>query len=311
MTSAPMKLSNGAILESTTRGRHTSVLINRDQLIDRLRFADRHGEIGGAEVPKRILDAVLSCAIEGCQALRLVGCSEDLVLHGSHRWYGVHVPTGYADEAGEALQTAELHGETHQLEEMSQKLRDLADHLRKALPEEELPENKPSTETVRTSQEHELAEFGTSPPFDMCMFPLLGMEKIRDSRVLPASTRFLREIVDRIGRQFRREGRYDLAPFNVEDQGHHGVILLSSCFEATFPIAAGAAGFSLTAGSWQLDWIWLHPYERGTDHLGRAWDELETMFGQFKIDGPYSTAMKAVIRRRGISKDRLTLPGTT
>lgn len=74
------------------------------------------------------------------------------------------------------------------------------------------------------------------------MFPLLGDEKPRSSVLIPAVTPLHRQVVSEIGVQFRRELRYDFAPFDVDDPQSEGVLIDSKRFEATFPIAAGAAG---------------------------------------------------------------------
>lgn len=82
-------------------------------------------------------------------------------------------------------------------------------------------------------------------------------------------------------------------------------VLIDGRFLATFPIAAGAAGLSLRDGRWWMDWIWIHPYDRGRGLINKAMDDLEATHGDLGITGPYSPAMSAIIQRRGTTGDRL------
>jgi hypothetical protein len=132
----------------------------------------------------------------------------------------------------------------------------------------------------------ELTSFGSPPRFDIRMVPLLEEEKPPGSVLIPASTPGLRDAVAIFAQQFRRETSYDFAPFDIHDLTAHGVLFDSIRFQATFPIAAGAAGLTQKDGTWVMEWVWIHPYERGGRLLDRAWDELEREHGQFHIAGP-------------------------
>jgi hypothetical protein len=286
-TSTP--LNNDALLQTSTSGRHASVVINRDFLVNKIYLSTRDENYSAAEVAEDVLTAVRACTMAGIAALRGLGVSKNLVLQHSHRWYDVHVPAGYAEQAANALQAAELHGDTGPLAVLTQTLESFTDQLAHALPDNDRhhPRAKTSTRSTRrertAARRRELAEFGNLPPFNICMFPLLG-EDDRNRLVLPARTARLRQVTAKFGRQFRREAHYDLPAFEAEDPDQHGVLLLSKQFTATFPIAAGAAGLS-QGSRWCLDWVWLHPYERGSGYIDRAWDQLEELYGRFTIDG--------------------------
>lgn len=49
-----------------------------------------------------------------------------------------------------------------------------------------------------------------------------------------------------------------------------------------------------------MDWVWVHPYERGTGLFRQAWNEMEQLYGLFHIDGPYSASMSTFLRARQI-----------
>lgn len=126
--------------------------------------------------------------------------------------------------------------------------------------------------------------------------------------VIPAATYELRKVVAEVGLQFKRESGYDLAPFDPSDPGVEGVLFASRKFKATFAIAAGAAGFSRFGDVWSMDWVWVHPYERGTGLFRRAWGELEQVYGLFHVDGPYSASLSAFFRAEEIDLGRLNHP---
>jgi hypothetical protein len=141
-------------------------------------------------------------------------------------------------------------------------------------------------EGLHAARQEELIHFGAPPSFDIRMFPQLDDDLPFHCNVIHASTRHLRDVVEEIGKQFRREGGFDFQPFRADDPTSDGVLFNSRRFTATFAIAAGAAGFTQTDDTWSMDWVWLHPYERRYGRLDGAWDELELRYGQFHIDGP-------------------------
>ncbi len=136
------------------------------------------------------------------------------------------------------------------------------------------------------------------------LFPLLGLDNDRSVATTHASTEALCLIVEQIGRQFKRELGYDFPPFDPGDPHNEAVLINSLKFHATFPIAAGAAGFMRDDEGWIMTWIWLHPYERGGRLIEKAWPELGARYGEFRIEAPYSPAMEAFMRRHGITDER-------
>jgi hypothetical protein len=150
----------------------------------------------------------------------------------------------------------------------------------------------------------ELQHFGVPPRFDMRMFPLLGEERPNSGVLIRAVTSQQRTAVEQLGIQFRRELGFDSPPFDPDDPQSEAALIMSKKFLATFPIAAGAAGLETEGDGWVLKWVWLHPYERGSDLFDEAWSELEQRYGLFSIEGPYSPAMGSFFRRRGVSETR-------
>ncbi|GAA2535133.1 hypothetical protein [Winogradskya humida] len=150
----------------------------------------------------------------------------------------------------------------------------------------------------------ELQHFGTPPRFDMHMFPLLGEFTPTSGLLIRAVTDQQRATAEQIGMQFRRELGFDSAPFDPHDPDSEAALIMSKKFSATFPIIAGVAGLESENDGWVLKWVWLHPYERGTSLFDDAWNELEQRYGLFFVEGPYSPAMGAFFRRRGIAESR-------
>ncbi|MER7719008.1 hypothetical protein ABTX99_18990 [Streptomyces flaveolus] len=146
------------------------------------------------------------------------------------------------------------------------------------------------------------------------MYPLLYTDKPGDGHALiPAREEMrLRKIVEAFGQCFRRELRFDFPPFDAafvdvygQLNGAEVVLFDAQGISATFPIAAGAAGLSFAGGHRVLDWIWLHPFERGRDLMPIAWADLEATYGDdFLVRGPLSPAMRGFLTRQGVDHAR-------
>ncbi|UXY32385.1 hypothetical protein [Streptomyces sp. HUAS TT20] len=145
------------------------------------------------------------------------------------------------------------------------------------------------------------------------MFPLLHADKPRGRALIPAAKDMrLRRVVETFGKYFKLELGFDVPPFAAEpsslyesDPTVEVVLFDARKVEATFPIAAGAAGLSVAEGQRWLDWIWIHPFERGRGLGGQAWNDLEDVYGRdFKIQSPLSPAMEKFLTRRGVDRKR-------
>lgn len=147
------------------------------------------------------------------------------------------------------------------------------------------------------------------------MYPLLHVDKPNYGHVMIRATddMRLRRIVEEFGKCFRRELRFDFPPFSAEHFDFEGrpneaeVVLFDAqrSTMATFPIAAGAAGLSLYEGRRVLEWIWLHPFERGDRLMEWAWVDLEAAYGDdFLVRGPLSGAMQGFLGKQGVREDR-------
>lgn len=146
------------------------------------------------------------------------------------------------------------------------------------------------------------------------MYPLLHVDKPNHGHALIRATEDmrLRRIVEAFGKCFRRELGFDFPPFSAELVDFYGnrneaevVLFDAQEVGATFPIAAGAAGLSVVQGKRVLDWIWLHPYERGRRLMGYAWADLEAVYGNdFLVRAPLSGAMKGFLARQSVDSAR-------
>jgi hypothetical protein len=50
---------------------------------------------------------------------------------------------------------------------------------------------------------------------------------------------------------------------------------------------------------WSLEWVWLHPYFRNHGCLTQVWPIFRNRFGGFEVEGPYSKAMAAFLKKMG------------
>lgn len=146
------------------------------------------------------------------------------------------------------------------------------------------------------------------------MYPLLHVDKPNYGHAMIRATddMRLRRIVEAFGKCFRRELHFDFPPFEAEFVDFYGkpnkadvVLFDAQEMGATFPIAAGAAGLSMVQGDRVLDWIWLHPFERGERLMGYAWADLEAAYGDdFLVRNPLSGAMKGFLMKQGVAPER-------
>ena len=99
----------------------------------------------------------------------------------------------------------------------------------------------------------------------------------------------LREIAQDFGRMFKQELRFDSPPFRTSyEQGAQEVYLIKSKRVLMLsPVACGAVGFEPALN--HLEWIWIHPFDRGKGLIDRAWDALEMLYGsEFTLEQPVS-----------------------
>ncbi|WP_328668785.1 hypothetical protein [Streptomyces sp. NBC_00328] len=183
-----------------------------------------------------------------------------------------------------------------------------------------LSELPPETrKAVIAERREELAGFwpgadGASERTAIKMYPLLYADKPEYGHALiPAREEMrLRRIVEAFGKCFRREMRFDFPPFEAAFIDFYGqlngaevVLFDAQEVSATFPIAAGAAGLSFAEGHRVLDWIWIHPFERGRRLMPIAWADLEATYGDdFLVRGPLSPAMRGFLTRRDVNRAR-------
>ncbi|MDJ0461910.1 hypothetical protein [Streptomyces sp. H27-C3] len=145
------------------------------------------------------------------------------------------------------------------------------------------------------------------------LFPLLHADKPQGHVLIPATHDMrLRKVAETFGKYFKRELGFDFMPFVAKrsalypaDPTVEVALFDAKKVQATFPIAAGAAGLSIVEGQRWLDWIWIHPFERGKGLASQAWDDLEAVYGsEFKVQPPLSRPMELFLTHRGIARER-------
>lgn len=159
-------------------------------------------------------------------------------------------------------------------------------------------------------QTRELKDVGEPARWAITMHPLLGYER-EDTigQIVRATDPEQHQMIRTFADYIKVENGYTGAPYNLasapDDPDTEAYLILSKRFLTTFPVAAGAAVFERREGaSWSLCWIYLHPLERHTGCIDRAWADLEQAHGEFDIDGPFSEAMIGFLVTRGIAETR-------
>lgn len=111
----------------------------------------------------------------------------------------------------------------------------------------------------------------------------------------------------------QREMRYDFPMFDVDGNGD-GVAAYLFGYGGAW---VGACGFRSMAKtdtshcgvyasvSWQLEWIWLHPFCRRRGLLSKAWPQFEEEHGEFLILSPLSLVMERFLEKQGVAEDRI------
>ncbi|MFI8343111.1 hypothetical protein ACIF8W_24060 [Streptomyces sp. NPDC085639] len=171
---------------------------------------------------------------------------------------------------------------------------------------------------VLAERQAELAGWPRLPSWKIEALPLLHIDKPQFGVTIPSGDDMeLRQAVEVLGRCFQREMRFDFPPFTAKPSPHHvaesveGLLFNSKKLLATFPVATGAAGMSVQAGEPRLDWIWIHPFERGRGLADAAWGDLERVYGnEFRIQQPISPAMRAFLTRHGVDRKRWSTVGS-
>lgn len=133
-----------------------------------------------------------------------------------------------------------------------------------------------------------------------------------DHRIeLPASSKPVRQVV--FGRRFGFEVRAlkAMGIYAAVEMGWRATVTTpaygylfteSESGEDARQFVVGAAFFSRdleedVAAEWFMTGVWLHPMARGKGHFVRALPELEGVFGQFAICGPYSPSFQRVMEK--------------
>ena len=127
--------------------------------------------------------------------------------------------------------------------------------------------------------------------------------------VTPRSPLQLRRQVERFAKYFQREFRYDFQQFEatekIEKHKRPYAAYLFPNEPNRYPrVWAGACCFRWREPKdfeprWAMQWMWLHPYYRGTGILSRAWERFHVLHEDFMCEPPFSPAMQAFLRKRG------------
>ncbi|MEU2873479.1 hypothetical protein ABZ769_30480 [Streptomyces olivoreticuli] len=174
----------------------------------------------------------------------------------------------------------------------------------------------PDRSSLLADRQKELEGWPARTRWHIEMHPLLHIDKPQLGVTIPAEDDLkLRKVVEVFGRYFKSELRFDFPPFSAKpsqldiEQSVEGVLFNSRKLNATFPVAVGAGGMRLQGGERWLDWIWIHPFERGTGLMNQAWSDLEAIYGaEFKVAPPISPAMAGFLTHRDVARERWGTP---
>jgi hypothetical protein len=107
-------------------------------------------------------------------------------------------------------------------------------------------------------------------------------------------------------RLFKKEMNFDHLQFDesmYENDNFVGVLFLQRAMDLVlhedhYPNrVVGGAVFVAHGASFELDWLWLHPFARNRKMLKSNWPTLTQRFGSFSVAKPISLQMSAFIQK--------------
>lgn len=120
----------------------------------------------------------------------------------------------------------------------------------------------------------------------------IAPERDRWPVVRPGSPVRLRRIAEQLARQFQRETRFDVPPFQAANPGDAAVVLLPSPSRLLVGarLIAGAVGVEAGEDGPRAMWVYVHPYERGRGLVDDAWPEIARLWPGIALEGPFTPA---------------------
>ena len=120
--------------------------------------------------------------------------------------------------------------------------------------------------------------------------------------LIPVDSSHRAEIAKRFGRFFKHERHFDGLPYEVGDESssRHIYLIGSHEFLTLMPIAVGALEVRYVGDFKVLEWVWLHPMERGQHRWETVWKALVERYGELHIRQPISPPMRAFLTRKGL-----------
>ncbi|HWH25016.1 MAG TPA: hypothetical protein VNT53_00015 [Pseudolysinimonas sp.] len=120
--------------------------------------------------------------------------------------------------------------------------------------------------------------------------------------LIPVDTAHRARIAKRFGRYFKTERRFDFPPYEPGDESdaRHIYLIGSREFLTLMPIAVGAVEVRDINSLKVLEWVWIHPMERGQHRWERVWRDLSQIHGDLHIRQPISASMRTFLTREGL-----------
>jgi hypothetical protein len=123
--------------------------------------------------------------------------------------------------------------------------------------------------------------------------------------VSPTTTIRVRRAAEQLAAQFRRETRYDFAPYSADEpEGRHVVLLRARQYMIAYgALYCGAIGIEPAAmyEGWEhpvarARWVYLHPYVRGEALVEEVWPLVSQRWPGVTLAGPFTDAGLALVR---------------
>ncbi|NDV28678.1 hypothetical protein [Desulfovibrio sp. JC010] len=128
------------------------------------------------------------------------------------------------------------------------------------------------------------------------------------------SQKSLKKAAQILGYYFKRESRYDFAPYEIEyhDNNLQLVLFLKERYRHSYYVMGClefdyGQRYSDIPEGWMLSWAWLHPYIRGNGYMTALYPHLLERYKDFYFEFPLSKAMFHVARKCGSDSQKKLL----
>ena len=149
-----------------------------------------------------------------------------------------------------------------------------------------------------------------SSEYCICPPKLTSLEGDGPTKVTVKSSHHQKKAVEVISKHFRREMNYSTVQFSAKEKEndldftpyeaylfHKERYNLIHQYKPNEVVCLGGCCFYKNNETWDLHWVWIHPYFRNRGILSELWPKFIQKYGNFGIEEPISLQMQKIINK--------------